>query len=199
MGSAHPAVLRPPPGDLDQRTLPMTSVSGPLFRVHAATNAALFFSKDDEKRFSGSNSPYGVCYCALSPLGAFAETCVEEIGNQTYAATGGLIDTRACSRIVVSYSVNVVDLTAANLLSIGAAHVISTTEHYNLTQQWAAAFYTHPSQPAGILYQSNLAGTEVCVALFDRALKALRPGPARPFSKSDLDGFLSTLQIALIP
>ncbi len=198
MASTHPAVLKPPPADLDHRTLPIRPLSGPLFRVHRATKKALFLSTA-AGRFSGGNSPYGVCYCALSPLGAFAETCVEEIGNQTYAASGGLIDTRACSPIVVSYSVNVVDLTAANLLSIGAAHVINTTERYDLTQRWAAAFYTHPSQPAGILYQSNLAGTEVCVALFDRALKALRPGPARPFSKSDLDGFLSTLQIALIP
>lgn len=194
----HPATFKGPPADIASRELPVTLFEDVLYRVHRSKHKPIFPSHN-QARFSSPGLPFGVCYAALSLVGAFAETLVDEFPGATFAASSSLVLEHSYSPIVVSSALELVDLTGNKLGSIGTTHLINSTDRYDLTQEWAAAFYRHRQQPDGVLYVANLAGHEISVAIYDRALRKLSAGSPTPFAlDSTLNGILNALGVLLI-
>lgn len=206
--SAHPAPLGLPPPSLSSQPLPLITLgdSAVLCRIIPTTAIAsgnLLRCSTEDGRFSGSLSPYPVLYCGGNELAAFSERCVRRTsfpgGYVTFSASGGFINTRTSLEIAIEAPLTLVDLASPALLSIGATRLIDTTDHYEVTQQWAAAFHEHPSSPHGLLYNSHLCN-QPCAALFEEALPRIRVRAHRALSHTDLAviDYLNTLGIALV-
>src|SRR3954451_10465532 len=71
-----------PPADFATRDLPVEVVpAGATFvRVHRTGLGALHFGTSGDNRFDDPKREYGVFYAARSLEGAFAETCLRELG-----------------------------------------------------------------------------------------------------------------------
>src|SRR3954447_25097959 len=71
-----------PPADFDSRDLPIETVrAGAAFqRIHRTGFGPLHFGLSGDNRFDDPRHEYGVFYAARSLEGAFAETCLRELG-----------------------------------------------------------------------------------------------------------------------
>lgn len=198
MNPGYSVALEGPPADFEARSLPIRKVQEPLVRVHPSRFGPIYFSREDY-RFSGPGSPYPVCYASVSLLGAFAETCLSQYPDLSFAVSARNVWAHSHTLITLSTPLALVDLTGNKLVGMGTTLLINSTDQYDLTQQWAAAIHDHPSAPDGIYYQANHAGGERSVAIFDHARDHLVPGPAIPFANDDiLDDLLDALGVALI-
>src|SRR6266705_4574000 len=79
MGAKIRGKLPPPPADLAARHLPLSRVSGPLYRVHRLDVSGLFFGKTGRSRFDDPLKQFGVLYAALKPEAAFAEVLLRQL------------------------------------------------------------------------------------------------------------------------
>lgn len=159
---AHPE----PPADLDRRTLPITLLHAPLFRIHQSRYAALFFGKTGRYRFDAPNGRYGVLYAGSDEHCAFVETFGHSLDRRL--VTMDELKSRDLSLLTANRALRLVDLTGSGLARIGADNRVCTGD-YRLAQRWAFALWRHPDQPDGLVYRSRLDPARQCVAAFDRA------------------------------
>src|SRR5882672_2484014 len=71
--------LPAPPPDLASRKLPLTRLSGRIYRIHQSRYSALFFGKDGSCRFDDPLKKYGVLYASLKLEAAFAEVFLRRL------------------------------------------------------------------------------------------------------------------------
>jgi hypothetical protein len=157
--------LPAPPSDLASRPLPLTRVSGPLFRIHQIVYPAAHFGKTAKHRFDDPLKEYAVLYGSVKPDAAFAETLLRRINLMLVWERD--LQARALSEIKI-LPCRCVNLTAHGLRQISCDSRIANELPYYNTQLWSRAFYEHPNQPSGILYRSRHNPRLVCVALFSR-------------------------------
>jgi RES domain len=164
-----------PPADFATRDLPIELVpDGATFvRIHRSGLDPLHFGSSGDNRFDDPQSRYGVCYAARSLAGAFAETCLRQVG----ATLVPLSRLAECSvtALMVTAELRLVELHGSGLARIGATAAASSGT-YDISQDWSRAIRDHSANADGIVYRSNHDNGELCVALFDHCRDRLRPG-----------------------
>jgi hypothetical protein len=95
-----------------------------------------------------------------------------------------------------------VDLCGEHLASIGADVSIATGP-WRISQQWSRAFFTHPSQPDGILYRGRRDPSLVSIAIHERAgpkiTVTLRGGLSEPHHAGLLAALIRRYHVAIVP
>jgi hypothetical protein len=167
--------LAPPPDDLGgfpRWTLP---AARQLYRVHRRDRFPWFFDNSPSGRFNLSE-PWGTCYVALAPDGAFLET----LGRQ-----GRLIDPAEVARRVLSTlhaprSLNLANVGHARSRAFGITAGISAIEEVDreTTRRWALAFHTAGFHGVRYRVGHDPSQRAIGVALFGPAGEAAWPLPA---------------------
>lgn len=173
--AAKPGPL--PPADFASRDLPIeTALAGTAFiRIHRIGLRALYFGTSGDNRFDDPDRSYGVCYAARSLEGAFAETCLREVGATLVSMA--MLATRSVTTITITAELHLVELHGPGLARLGAT-ALASSGAYDVSQPWSSAIYQHGAIVDGITYLSNHDNGERCVALFDRCRTRLREGRA---------------------
>ncbi len=147
-----------------------------LWRVYDASRGPEWFGPapgtPPRSRFDAPGGEFGVCYLALSPEAAFAETFLRNPGRRMLDRT--LIASRAFSRLTPARPLTAVCLYGPGLARIGATAEVTHGPAHDLARSWSLALWSHPSRPEGILYKSRHDDDELCLALFDREPSRLR-------------------------
>ncbi len=172
--------LPAPPTDLNRRASKLARVPGPLYRIQPTGLPPLLFSKGTG-RFNDPYAKFGVVYAALSPEGAFAEVFFRNLSRLVIPEDS--IRTSVLSVITLRRSLRCVDLSGSGLRSLSCDARIATELPYSTTQAWSATLHAHPAKADGLLYRSRHDPSQLCVAVFSRARKAM----GRVQSKSLLD------------
>jgi len=167
-----------PPADFATRDLPIETAprDATFVRIHRSTLDPLYFGRAGDNRFDDPEGRYGVCYAARSLEGAFAETCLREVGATlvplSHLAGRSVTVLTAAAKL----QLRLVQLHGPGLARLGATAAVSSGT-YDVSQPWSRAIHEHPSNVDGIVYRSNHDNGELCVALFERCRRRLRPGP----------------------
>jgi hypothetical protein len=170
-----------PPADFASRDLPIETVpSGAVFqRIHPSSLGAIHFGISGDNRFDDPKREYGVLYAARSLEGAFAETCLRELGATLIPLAR--LGARSVSIIETTAKLRLVGLHGPGLARVGATAAL-TSGTYEISQPWSRAIHGHPPVVDGIAYRSNHDNGELCVALFDRCRSRLRASAADPLA-----------------
>lgn len=164
-----------PPADFASRDLLIEAVlAGATFvRIHRSALDPLYFGASCDNRFDDPEGQYGVCYAARTLEGAFAETCLRQVGARLVPLSR--LAGRSATELTVAAELRLVELHGPGLARLGATAAVSSGT-YDVSQPWSRAIHEHPARADGIIYRSNHDNGELCVALFDRCCDRLRPG-----------------------
>jgi hypothetical protein len=168
-GPAEP--VPPPPADLAARALPLAELAAgtQLHRIHRSVHGPLHFSRGPG-RFDSPAGHFGVLYAALGFSGAFAETLLRNPARRLVSLRE--VEARSLALLTLPRAARLVDLSGPGLSALGLdARLLSGP--YDPCGAWAAALYTHPAAPDGLLYPSRFDPAEACLALFDRLVPDL--------------------------
>jgi hypothetical protein len=190
MGANPAGRLPAPPGDLASRELPLTRVSGPLYRVHRASCSALYFGKSGLSRFDDPQKQFGVLYASLKPEAAFVEAVLRQI-DQVLVWEKALAE-RALSMINMT-PISCVNLTAHGLRRLSCDNRIADELPYRMPGLWSRAFFEHPQKPSGILYRSRHNPQLTCIAVFSRAERQFKVAQTRGLLDPGLRGWTGKL------
>jgi len=166
-----------PPADLHTRRLPLQKLppDTPLWRVHDDRRDPIWFGPapgaGPHGRFDAGAAEFRVCYVALSPAAAFAETFLRNPGRRMLDRT--FLGSRALTALTNRRPLSLVRLHGPGLAHVGATAEVTHGPAYELAREWSLALWAHPAQPDGILYNSRHDDDELCAALFDRASEAI--------------------------
>ena len=162
-----------PPSDFAGRPLPHDEISvGSAFvRIHLSDFDPVHFGTSGNNRFDDPQHEYGVCYLAMTREGAFAETCLREVGAPF--VTLAFLEARSFATIETTAPLRLATVHGTGLSRLGATSVVSAGQHA-LAQRWSRAIHDHPAAPDGILYRANHDNGELCAALFERCRDRLR-------------------------
>jgi hypothetical protein len=166
-------MLLPPDSGLDE--FPTTRKAGPLWRLFLArdpstgdTRSPFWFAStsDDNPAVGGRYGlpePYGTCYFAESPQGAWLE-----VFRTAMVAMRDLRRRRLCMA-TPPRPTTVADLASPLVRSFGITGEIHTCSDYTITRRWAAAL--HAKGLGGVVgkVRHDPALEELSVALFDEA------------------------------
>jgi hypothetical protein len=126
-------------------------------------------------RFDAPGGEFRVCYLALSPEAAFAETFLRNPGRRLLDQS--TVEQRSLSELATTRPLAVARLFGPELARLGATAEVTHGPDYENARRWSSALWLHPMAPDGILYKSRHDDDELCLALFDRhddALEVLR-------------------------
>lgn len=165
---ARPRSTPLPPADFSTRSLPTEAIAAgaKLVRIHRSDLGPLFYGASAQNRFDDPARAYGVGYFSTSVEGAFAETCLRDLGVRFLQLS--FLDARSFATIAVRRPLQLVSLHGAGLAKLGATAAVSSGLH-PIAREWSRAIHNHPAQPDGIMYRSNHDNGELCIALFERA------------------------------
>jgi len=187
-----------PPPDFARRDLPIEVVpAGASFvRIHRTAVGALHFGASGDNRFDDPDGKYGVCYVAHTMAGAFAETCLRQVGASL--APLASLSARSATDLLVTAGLRLVALHGSGLARLGATAAVSSGA-YEFSQPWSRAVHAHPFSPDGIVYRSNHDNGEFCAALFDRCRDRLAEGASRELmaDRAALAGLLDRYKVGL--
>lgn len=158
-----------PPADFATRPLPVLALrrGSSLHRFYTRGKSPLYFDRSTDSRFNAPDATYGVCYMALRPAGAFAETFMRNPGRTTLPAD--LVTAKAYVRLELTATVRIATFFGPDLAKLGAtAEVCHRSQPYEVPQAWSKAIFAHPTSVDGLAYTARHDDSEVCVALFDR-------------------------------
>jgi hypothetical protein len=160
-----------PPSDFDDREWPLRDVSGPLFRIHLASRAPIYFGPSARNRFDAPAGEFGVLYCAEDEWGAFIETFGQATGVSSVTVSS--LTANPLAKIALNRPLHVMDFASSGgLARVGADARLCTGDHA-LSRRWSLAVWRHPAQVDGIAYGCRHDPPRVAVAVFDRAADAL--------------------------
>jgi len=161
-----------PPEDLHARHLPIRELrsSEVLFRIHRKEWDPLFFGRAAEarmkQRWYAPDESYGVCYLAVDPYIAFAETMLRKHGLASVEFVE--LSVRAIASVTVLEPLRLVRFHGSGLKRLSAdASVVHGP--YEVTWAWSQAIHGHPDEVDGICYRARHDDSDFSVALFDRA------------------------------
>jgi len=187
-----------PPPDFSHRDLPIEAVpTGANFvRIHRTVLGALHFGTSGDNRFDDPDGKYGVCYAARTLTGAFAETCLRQVGASLVPLAN--LAARSATDLRVTAVLRLVALHGPGLARLGATAAASSGA-YDISQPWSRAIHAHPTAPDGIVYRSNHDNGEFCAALFDRCRDRLQEQATRELlaDRAALAGLLDRYKVGL--
>jgi hypothetical protein len=145
-----------------------------IHRIHQTRYAAKHFGRSGEWRFDAPDKKsFGTLYAGLSAEVAFVETILR--GRGCYVAQAEL-DVRSFCTFVTKRALKLVSLYGASLTKLKATAAISSGPAYDISQNWAHAFWSHSDRPDGIVYRSTHDDDHHALVLFDRASAAIDDG-----------------------
>jgi hypothetical protein len=177
-----------PPRDLHSRPLSLRILPAQsrLSRIHDAAHAAVWFGPlpgtPPRNRFDAPAGEFRVCYLALTPQAAFAETFLRNPGRRLLEAS--TVEQRALAELVTTHPLSLVCLYGPEMARLRATAEVTHGPDYANARAWAAALWNHPLSPDGILYKSRHDDDEVCLALFDRGEALLEVVSTEPLLRS---------------
>ncbi len=140
---------------LQRQHLPLTSVSGTLYRIsHHKFADPLYWSRRGLYRFDSPAAKYGVLYTARTFETALLEVFGDQWITSRTIARDFLKEFDICE-IRLARRLKVVNLTGKQLNLLGTDANIFSSLAYHLTQRWASLFMQHPDAPHGIRYPSR--------------------------------------------
>jgi len=163
-----------PPADLHRRPPELLALpaGNDLHRFYTAKWEPIFFDTTTAGRFNAPDASYGVLYAAREIAGAFAETFLRTPGR-TLIDTD-LLKRKAYVRLSTSRELKLIRLVGPGLARLGTtAEVCHGGLPYDVPQAWSKALRAHPVDADGIAYHARHDDTELCYALFDRAVGAI--------------------------
>jgi hypothetical protein len=182
--SAEVMVAHPPPGPLPLPSPGLSGISLPtkvvpagevLYRIHRIRpryQEPLFFGPraPQRGRWDSPTNLYGICYLAVQPWAAFAETFLRQKGRRNIE--NGDIDARGIAVVELHRDLVLASLDGPDLTIMGAdASVVHG--HYNCTAAWAEAIHVHPDGVDGIYCAVRHDNHGFGASVFDRAGDAL--------------------------
>jgi RES domain-containing protein len=189
-----------PPPDLAARRLPLTRVSGPLYRVHRANLSPLFFGKSGRSRFDDPRKLFGVLYPALKPEAAFAEAFLRQLDKMLISEH---VLAECALSVIRASSISCVNLTARGVRRLSCDNRIADELPYRTPGLWSRALFEHPQKPAGMLYRSRHNPELICVALFSTVEKRMTvrttTGLLEPALRAWTVKQLNRYRVALLP
>ncbi len=171
----------------------------PLYRCHSSHHGAIYFGRQRQNRFDDPKGQFGVCYLALSPGGAFAETLIRKSAGQVLQKSD--LKTFCLSRIEIRKTLRLVHCHGEGLKHNGLDSRISSRVDRYSTQQIACTFHDHENRPDGLIYRAHHDDDQLSVTLFERASgKLAKPHEPIPWIDTGphLDEVLDRCDIALI-
>lgn len=181
-------------------SLPIVEIEGPVFRGHRIRHGYRFFGKSASGRYDDPKQQYGMLYLGVTLEAAFAETCLRDVGSTLLDMQ--FLAARAITEVAMD-KVRLARAYGAGLPSLGQTAIISASIGYDDSQAFSRRVFEHRDQVDGIAYFSRHDNEQLCIALFDRAERALKtPAGAvgEPMSKAPwLDAMLDRYRIGLAP
>jgi len=160
------------PARLPISTLP---AGAQLWRVHSRTQGAVWFGpaprRAPENRFDAPAGEFRVCYFGQSLEAAFVETMVRGRGRLMVALAE--LRTRAAAAIPPTRELRLARLRSDGLVQLSLSADVPHAVPYADCQRLSHALWAHPVEIDGIEYRSRWDDSLLCVALFDRAARAL--------------------------
>jgi hypothetical protein len=168
--------LSQPPADLHGFPYRTLKPAHPLVRIHLRSRGPWFFCADGSGRFDLTDPPgLGTCYLAERPLGAFVE-----VFRDTVLVDEADVIKRQVSRLSAPHAVKLANCTSRRARRFGVTGSIHSTQDYDLSQRWAAAFRGAGFGGVRYLVSHNPAQKLVGIALFGPAGE-----PTNPVLRSD--------------
>lgn len=130
--------MRAPISGLDVRDFPSCTLAAGsvVYRVHRDNFGPWWFSSDGSQRFD-LPEPYGTCYVAEHPMGAFLET----LGRQIVVSTAD-VASRRLATIRLSSDLQLADCLHPNAAGFGVTATTSAGYPYHrVSHPWAKRFY----------------------------------------------------------
>lgn len=188
--ASHPPPGPLPPARLNDIPLPTKIIPAGqlLYRIHRIQpryQDPLFFGPraPERGRWDSPSNLYGICYLAVQPWAAFAETFLRQKGRRNIESTD--LEARALAGIEVRHDLVLASLDGPDLTVVGAdASVVHG--HYNHTAVWAAALHVHPDRVDGIYSAIRHDNHGRGVSVFDRSQHALRAVESVPLLATTL-------------
>ena len=168
---------RLPPDDFATRWLPVHHVEGGtvLYRIHRLDLGPIFFGPGAGNpplgRWDAPSGEFGVCYLALEPYVAFAETFLRVPGILSLGEED--LRRRGLAQVRVMRTLELAELHGAGLARVGATAAVCSGPH-DVSRTWAAAIHAHRRRVDGILYRARHDDDGFAIALFDRAAESVR-------------------------
>lgn len=178
MTGEPPGAYPEPPGDLAERRLPLREIVEPAwYRGHPRAYGPLHFNRTAGRFAPPDGQVFGTLYIGEDEFSAFIEAFNQGMGSTPLGLfiSESLLASRCLCLVTATRPLRLVDLTsgaALKRLSIDADSRIGDGPHA-ISQRWAAALWSHPNQPDGLMYLSRNAPDHRSIALFDRAANAL--------------------------
>ncbi|HET6764639.1 MAG TPA: RES family NAD+ phosphorylase [Longimicrobiaceae bacterium] len=166
-----------PPGDFAKRWLPVQDVAGGelLHRIHRLDLGPVFFGPGAGNppmgRWDAPAGEFGVCYLALEPYVAFAETFLRVPGIVSLGEDD--LRRRGLAQVRVMRTLQLAEFHGAGLARVGATAAVCSGSH-DVSRAWSAAIHAHRRRVDGILYRARHDDDGFAVALFDRAAESIR-------------------------
>lgn len=174
-------VVPRPSADFGTVTLPKHSLAKGtnLWRIHSLSLGPLWFGpgrgRPPAYRFDDPTSTYGVCYLGETHYAAFVETFFRDL--PTRAISTLQLRAKAISQCVLKRDVTLAAAFGPGLVRLGTTAAVSGARgaggSYAHSQEWSRALFDHPAKVDGIAYQASHDDSLRCVALFERASRAL--------------------------
>lgn len=140
-----------------------------LFRFFSSHLDPIYYDKSQDGRFNATDGSFGVLYAAEEPAGAFAETFLRNSGRRLIDLA--LVDRKSLVNMESVRDLEFIHFDAEHLAPLGATAEIShSSPPYSESLLWADAMHNHPCRADGIAYGSRHDPSQMCFAIFDRAM-----------------------------
>lgn len=185
MESESPGAYPEPQADLAERQLPTREIASPVwYRGHRRDYGPLHFNRNAGRFAPPDGQAFGTLYVGEDEFAAFMEAFNQGMGSTPLGLfiSESLLAPRCLCQVIAARPLRLVHLTsgaALKSLSIDADSRIGDGPHA-VSQRWAAALWSHPDRPDGLIYLSRSAPDHRSIALFDRTEEA----PVAPCSEN---------------
>jgi hypothetical protein len=176
--ASGPGFYPEPPSDIAQRHLPLVTLGGtPLFRGHSRRYGPLHFNRRAGRFAPPDGETFGTLYLGADEHAAFIEAFSHGLGSTPLGLfiSASLLRQSCLCIVTATRPLHLVDLTSGATLKRLAANADSRISDgpHAVSQRWAAALWSHPEQPDGLVYLTRNAPDHRSIALFDRIAGAL--------------------------
>ncbi|HET7230656.1 MAG TPA: RES family NAD+ phosphorylase [Longimicrobium sp.] len=173
------------PPDLPVSTLPATAK---LWRVHRAGYDPLWFGpaphQPPQNRFDAPAGEFRVCYFGHDLEGAFVETLMRGRANRLIALAE--LKERSATVVPLIRELRLARVHSDGLVHLAMSAAVPHADCYDDCHDLALSVWSHADAVDGIEYRSRWDDSRVCVALFDRAARALGTPSTQPLASTAL-------------
>lgn len=196
--ASHPPPGPPPLPPVGLNSIPLPTEIIPagqvlhrIHRIYPRYQDPLFFGPraPERGRWDSPGNLYGICYLAVQPWAAFAETFLRQKGRRNIESTD--LEARAVARIELRRDLVLASLDGPDLSVIGAdAFVVHG--NYDCTAVWAEALHAHHNRVDGIYSAIRHDNHRYGVSVFDRGRDALHVVESIPLFDTTLAAELAS-------